>query len=583
MRGWRGGMLTQRQIRLLMLLASSDSWMTSAELSERLSVSAKLVKQEIATIREQLGSAAGIESLPRRGFRLLYLDTALREQLARDFDAHEGHHSIKRRYAQVFLMLVLSSQGLSMAQIAERLFISKTTVAEQVQIMRYRMTRLPNLIFRVGDREGMRIEGDESERRYEASKWIELDRIDAMFDDRSTAERFEALYKLVLPIAAAHCDDLLAAGRIAGDDIKRIGGWCALSLVRSVSCEPADACLPEREAYSVAEAIAQDLSMQGLGVLGDTDCRHLALLLSELIVPAHPSEAAVIHAVRLLGEASRAVRCPALATSADARIELAARIDGVLRRCAAGHGLLNYHASETVARYPLASCLAASYLEHAMPGHVSKAEAALIALGLAGAIERATPQRAIVLYSDENTAVIAHFRTLIESAWKERACLAEVRPASWPMPAPQDAIELAIDPSSAILHPDVVVLPALPSEDDLARADALLGRRERERLIRLRDALIVEDADASSDVRRACTHRDRRTAVLTVYRTVCVVVRTDSPDSAIAVSEIAEPLRYRGKAYRRALRVTWGAHERDPRALFKVVSLFLLEELKDMR
>ena len=32
-------------------------------------------------------------------------------------------------------------------------------------------------------------------------------------------------------------------------------------------------------------------------------------------------------------------------------------------------------------------CLAVSYLERAMPGHVSKAEAALIALGLAGAIE----------------------------------------------------------------------------------------------------------------------------------------------------------------------------------------------------
>ena len=127
------------------------------------------------------------------------------------------------------------------------------------------------------------------------------------------------------------------------------------------------------------------------------------------------------------------------------------------------------------------------------------------------------------------------------------------------------------------------VLPALSSEDDLAQADALLGRREREHLIRLRDELIVEDVDASSDVRRACAHRDRRTAVLTVYRTVCVVVRADSPDSTIAVSELAEPLRYRGKAYRRALCVTWGARERDPRALFKVVSQLLLEELKDMR
>ena len=107
-----------------------------------------------------------------------------------------------------------------------------------------------------------------------------------------------------------------------------------------------------------------------------------------------------------------------------------------------------------MARYPLASCLAVSYLERAMPGHVSKAEAALIALGLACAIESAAPQRAIVLYSDESTAVIAHFRTLIEFTWRGKTYLAEVCPSSWPTPAPQDAIELATDPSSAILHPD---------------------------------------------------------------------------------------------------------------------------------
>lgn len=580
-------MLTQRQIRLLMLLGSCDSWMTSVELSERLSISTKLVKQEIAAIREQLGSAAGIESLPRHGYRLLYLDTALREKLAADFDAHEGHHSIKRRYAQVFLMLVLAPRSLSMSQVAERLFVAKATVAEQVQIMRYRITRLPNLAFEVGSRDGMRIEGAESERRYEASKWIEPDRIDAMFDDPGTAERFRTVYAQVLPAVVERASALLAAGRISGDDVKRVGGWCALSLVRPIACEP----LGEQQkmfqategAIDLAETIADDLSSQGLDELAMTDRAHLALMLSELVVPVHPSDLAVIHAVRLLDEAARATRCDSLRTSSDARMGLAIRIDGVLRRCAAGHGLLNYHASETVARYPLASCLASSYLERTMPGHVSKAEATLIALGLAGAIERAMPARPVVLYTDENTAVIAHLRALIEGAWNRRAYFDEVYPAAWREPAPCHAIEFATDPSSAILHPRAIVLPALPSNDDLKHVEYLLAHRAQDDLDRLWEEVVAVDNDAAKAAAAACAGRDRRRVVLTVYRTVCVVERMDGVVSKIVVSDLSEPLRYRGKVYRRAVSVTWSAAEQRPLELFEVVSRLLLEEFKDMR
>lgn len=561
--------------------------MTSAELSERLSISAKLVKQEITAIREQLGSAAGIESQPRHGYRLLYLDTALREKLATDFDAHEGHHSIKRRYAQVFLMLVLAPQPLSMSQVAERLFISKATVAEQVQVMRYRMTRLPNLSFEVGGRDGMRIEGAESERRYEASKWIEPDRIDAMFDDPGTAERFRAAYDQTLPIVIERARALLAAGRIAGDDVKRVGGWCALSLVRPVPCKPfgeeREACRATEEAIVLAGAIADDLSDQGFGELTMADRAHLALLLSELIVPVRPSDLAVIHAVRLLDETARATRCDSLRTSSDARMGLAIRIDGVLRRCAAGHGLLNYHASETVARHPLASCLASSYLERTMPGHVSKAEATLIALGLAGAIERAMPMRPVVLYTDENTAVVAHLRALIEGTWSRRACLEEVHPTAWREPAPRHAIEFATDPSSAILHPRAIVLPALPSNDDLRRVEHLLARRAEEDLDRLREEVVEIDGDAAKTAAVACAGRDRRRVVLTVYRTICVVERMDGVASKIVASDLSEPLRYRGKVYRRAVSVTWSAAEQRPLELFEVVSQLLLEELKDMR
>ena len=96
------------------------------------------------------------------------------------------------------------------------------------------------------------------------------------------------------------------------------------------------------------------------------------------------------------------------------------------------------------------------------------------------------------------------------------------------------------------------------------------------------EAVELGDGAAKTAV-MACTGRDRRRVVLTVYRTVCVVERMDGVVSRIVVSDLSEPLRYRGKAYRRAVSVAWSATEQSPLELFEVVSQLLLEEIKDMR
>ena len=577
-------MLTQRQVRLVMLLVGADGWVTASELSERLSVSSRLVKQEIASVREQLGASAEVESSARLGYRVARLDDAARSKLAEDFNVHAGHHSIKRRYAQVFLLLVLGSAPQSLAAMAERLYVSRATVATQLDVVRYRITRLPHLVLKVSAKKGASICASEEERRYEASKWIARDCLDAMFVDEAEQERFWNVRMSMLEVVERELEAPIGEGRFSGDDAKRVATWCALSLARTerdltVRYHAAS----DGEGRRCAQRLARHIECMRLGRLTDAELEALARLLDECIVPVTPSPRASAFAAQLLSEAALAVGESPVFSDPVVRERVGCRMDGVIRRTSAGHGLLNYHASETVARYPLASYLVARFLDRMMHGHVSKAEATLLALVLAGTLERARPVDAAVLYTDENTAVVGRIRGLLAARWRGKLHVDEVRPAAWSALAPEGMVELATDPSSVLSHPHAMVIPALPSEDDLLQLDRRLAHRACERRVKLYDRLVRDDPTAAAAVARACDRPRPHTVLLTAYRTVCFVEQTDSEESRIGVCDLDDPIVYRGKRYRRAVFVRWGGDGISAREVFDVLSDILVTELKDAR
>lgn len=568
-------MLTQRQVRLLMLLVASDGWVTAADLSERLSVSDKLVKQEISALRAQLGATAAIESNPRRGYRLDELDEDVRARLAEDFDAHAGHHSIHRRYAQVLLMLLMADGPLSMSTIARRLYISKATVAEQVETLRYRIGRLENLELRVSRTAGVSIEAVEAERRYEASKWIGRDRLDAMGLEGKAAESFWEKRERYRASIGSLFAPQLEAGRISGEDADRIASWCALSNTRTreghVITEPVE--MPgDREAQELARQMGSQAGLK----LSDVDLPALARLIHELLVPGEPSALARTHATQLLGEVRLAVGTLCMADASGARERLALRIEGIMRRTAAGHNILNWHASETVARYPFESYMAVLYLDRMLEHHVPKAESMLLALGIAGVLEYSRGGAPVILYTDENVAVIGHIRAQLKAHWGERLRISQVFPLDWSSPAPTGSIELATDPTAIVRHPRAIVLPALPSDEDVFRADRTLSRRRAEAQHDLAERLVRVVPSRSSLPQHA--------VLLTAYRTICAVVEGEGDvPSSVEVAPLDPPVVFRGKSYRRLVAATWNRGDVTALDYFAVVSSLLLGELDDAR
>ncbi|WP_321972286.1 HTH domain-containing protein [Paratractidigestivibacter sp.] len=580
----RDAMLTQRQVRLVMLLVGADGWATASELSKRLSVSARLVKQEIAAVREQLGASADVESSTRLGYRIVRLDDCMRLKLAEDFNVHAGHHSIRRRYAQVFLLLALGEEPQTLAQMAARLYVSRSTVAAQLDVVRYRIARLPHLVFEVSAKDGASIVASEEERRYEASKWISRDCLDAVFDTPVEQERFWRTCASVLGLVEHELEAPIVEGRFSGDDAKRVATWCALSLIRTergltVRYVVAD----EGEGRDSAQRLAVRMERAQLGQLDDAEIAALARLLDECVVPVVPSPRASALAAQLLCEAALMVGESSIFFDPSTCERVACHMDGAMRRATAGHGLLNYHASETVARYPLASYLVTRFLDRTMQGRVSKAEAALLALVLAETLERARSVDAAVLYTDENAAVVGRIRGLLAERWRGKLHIAEVRPAAWPTPAGEGVVELATDPSSVLMHPSALVVPALPSEEDLLQLDRRLAQRTHERHETLRSRLVVHDPAAEGLVREACATARPDSTILTAYRCVCAVEWSGVSEAHVNICDLEVPIVYRDKHYRRAVHVRWGEGGISARAVFEVLSDVLVKELKDSR
>lgn len=568
-------MLTQRQIRLLMLLAAADGWVTAQALSGRLSVSDRLVKQEITALRAQLGELIEIESSPRQGYVLRRMDDEVRAGLARDFDAHAGHHSVRRRYAQVLLMLLCAEEPLTMAQIAGRLYIAKATVAEQIEMLRYRLGRLPNLELAVSQRYGIAITGAELERRYEASKWIGRDRLDALGLEGESAERFWRERERVARLLGACLAEPMEAGRISGEDVGRIASWCVVSALRNDAGHELAGALPQQtdaDAQTWAQRVGPQLGL----ALNERDEAALAQLFYELVVPSDPSTVARAHAAQLLAEVQLAVDGPLGGDPALKRQRIAARIEGVMRRTAAGHNALNWHASETVARYPLESYLAVGYADRMLERHIPKSEAMLIALGIAGTLERVRDGAHVVLYTDENAAVIGHIRAQLGAHWGERLRIERVfSPSATPALAP-GTVELATDPSAIIWHPRAMVLPALPSAEDIAEVDRALQRRRARTLKELSDRLVLTLA-ATPELPQGST-------TLTCYRTVCAINEVHGAEaSRIEVWPLKPEALYRAKRYRRAIRACWSREELGAFEFFEVLASLLSQELKDAR
>ncbi len=132
-------MLTERQFKILCELQNDNSlFMTADEIASKFDISVRTVKTELSVIKKEIDPFEFIEfkSIPSKGYQLVIsndtkYDDFLDEQKSTLYQTAVG--TPKDRVNKIIALLFESKQGMDLQHMADRLFVSKSTLINDLK------------------------------------------------------------------------------------------------------------------------------------------------------------------------------------------------------------------------------------------------------------------------------------------------------------------------------------------------------------------------------------------------------------------------------------------------------------------
>lgn len=225
-------MLTLRQRKLVAFLKNRTDWIKTKEISDFFKVSNKTILKEIKNLNESGSSQLVIEHSQHKGYRIAFLSDEVKEVLVDDKLESEVSNTLKDRPTQFILFLIFNNRFVSMQEIAESFYVSKTVVAKEFDTIKRWINRNKGLELEVSNL-GCKINGDERYKRMYISNIITLERMKQLPLEKSFSIQYRAY---ISKISAAMTRFVIDnAYQISDADFNRICRYIATSIVRSKS------------------------------------------------------------------------------------------------------------------------------------------------------------------------------------------------------------------------------------------------------------------------------------------------------------------------------------------------------------
>ena len=126
----------KQEMGILVTLIHRKDWVTGEELALLLGTSKKTVQQEIRKISQELNGECEIRSSQKKGYFLEYLSDRLRRKMISDLEKNENHYNMKGRTSVLALYLLFQQDYVTMDQLADTFFLSKSTVSSEIKSMK---------------------------------------------------------------------------------------------------------------------------------------------------------------------------------------------------------------------------------------------------------------------------------------------------------------------------------------------------------------------------------------------------------------------------------------------------------------
>lgn len=224
-------MLNERQIKILLYLIKKKDWLTSEELSDYFNVNKKTIQHEIKHLSETLSTGLKINTNKHKGYKVGSISEKTRRMLSEDLYLRDGKNSLTSISSEIIIFLLFYKDFVTMQTLADSFYISKTAVSLKIDVIKRWIKRYKGLSLEVNRQKGLKIHGDELQKRVYCS----IHATPSVFNDMpfsdSIKNEYQDYYKHIEHSLTQVC---IENGFImTGEDLKKNIRFIVISLIRS--------------------------------------------------------------------------------------------------------------------------------------------------------------------------------------------------------------------------------------------------------------------------------------------------------------------------------------------------------------
>ncbi len=222
--------LNNKELQLLYTLMMTPQWKTSKELAQELGVNEKKIQKAIKILDDKLEGKGHIISHLRKGYKMDGLLQDFKDELFFEYEFNESFFNLNDRSATIALYLLFQKEYITMNKLAEKFYLSKTTVFSEIKKLKQWMDETEGLYLEVSRIKGVKIYGDERVKRYEGSCFSQFDSLYHLLNEEEIIfykEKFKICYQVLKSeLIKYHFN-------ISGQDYVRLIRYILISILRT--------------------------------------------------------------------------------------------------------------------------------------------------------------------------------------------------------------------------------------------------------------------------------------------------------------------------------------------------------------
>lgn len=420
--------LSKRQIKILVILKSEQDWVTSDQLASILKTNRRTIQADMKAILVELTDQLEIATNRRTGYRLLRLSSQLRQSLAQEITVNQVYATMDLRASTLLTFLFLNDQFVSMQQLADTFYLSKTAVAESIKLVARWIDRNRGMSLTISKRFGIQLVAEESARQL----LLSLVSTESVFDNAGIATELKTQFKAYIITVKQRLRSELVKRQyvLAGDDFTRFTRLLAYNMMRKSQGHVIDHYdTPALQAPLVTNLLAT--LARDTGVHFDpVDEAFLTAHFFEfnpLTISQDPNSTISVQLRRFEKCIIDFLHLPVNSLFKD-NVFIKAHLERMVKRVEVGHTIMNHFAHETVSMHPLEMYLVRRYVPICFGVRPSLAELAYVVVYLAQALEKFRHSIKVCLVSNRPASIISSLEHNIQADLNGRVATIQVLP-----------------------------------------------------------------------------------------------------------------------------------------------------------